>query len=84
MEEGVLPLNKKVIDLLKVKHPVGKAASEDTQLHGPLPTIDNIIFDVIEDSVVLEVLVRDGCRWRRMETNGDYGDESWYQETMVM
>ena len=47
MEWGVLPL-------LKVKHPVGKAASEDTKLHGPLPTIENIIFDIINDSMVLE------------------------------
>ena len=53
---GVLPLNKETFALLKVKHPVGKAASEDFKLHGPLPTVDNIIFDVIEDSMVLEAV----------------------------
>ena len=34
MEGGVLPSNKQTIDLLKMKHPVGKAVSEDTKLHG--------------------------------------------------
>ena len=49
----MLPLNKETIDLLKVKHLVEKAASEDTKLHDPLPTVKNIIFDAIYDSVVL-------------------------------
>ena len=57
MERGVPPLNKETIDLLKVKHPVGKAVSEDAKLPGPLLTVENIIFDVIKD----------GCRW--LETN---------------
>ena len=35
MEGTVLSLNKETIDLLKLKHPVGKAASEDTKLWGP-------------------------------------------------
>ena len=55
MEGDVLPLNKEKIALLKVKHPVGKVASEDAKLHGPLPTVENIIFDVITDSMNLEV-----------------------------
>ena len=54
MEGGVLPLNKETTDLLKMKHPIEKAASEDTKLHGPLPTVENIIFDVIDDTMVLE------------------------------
>ena len=39
MEGGELPLNTEVITLLEVKHLVGKAASDDTKLHGPLPTV---------------------------------------------
>ena len=54
MEGGVLPLNKETTDLLKVKNPVGKAASEDTKLHGPLPTVENVLFDVIDNSMVQE------------------------------
>ena len=48
-ERGVLPLNKETIALLKVKHPVGKALGEATKLLGPLPTLENIVFDFIED-----------------------------------
>ena len=54
MERGVLSSNEETMDLLKVKHPVGKAASEDTKLPGPSSTFENIIFDVIGNSMVLE------------------------------
>ena len=84
MEGGVLPLNKETITLLEVKHPVGKAASEDTKLRSPLPTVENIIFDVIDNSMVLEAAkllkeTLDHQGWIQMA-----GDKSWYQETMVM
>ena len=86
MEGGVLPLNKETIDLLKVKHPVEKAASEDTKLHGRLPTVKNIISDVIDDSVFsgdgenysrsLWTIGIDTNGWRRILVLGDYGDAS--------
>ena len=53
-EGGVLLLNKETIDVLKMKHPTGKAVSEDNKLYGLLPTVENIIFNVINDSMVLE------------------------------
>ena len=81
---GLLPLNKKEIDLLKLKHPIGKAGSEDTKLYSPLPTVENIIFDVIDDSMVLEETKStkggsgpsgmDANRWRRILLSRDYGD----------
>ena len=84
MEGGVLPLNKETTDLLKVKHPVGKAASEDTKLHGLLPTIENIIFDIINDSMFLEAAKvtkggsgpsgMDADGWRRILVSRDYAD----------
>ena len=84
MEEGALPLNKATIALLKVKHHVGKAASEDTELHGPLPTVENIIFDVIDDSMVLEAEKitqggsgpsgMDANGWRRILVSRDYDE----------
>ena len=44
MEEGIVfPLNKESIALIKVKHPVRKAASEDGKLRDPLPTLEIII-----------------------------------------
>ena len=74
MKGRALRLNKESIALLKVKYPVGKAASEETKLRGLLPTIKNIIVDVINDSMVLG-----HQRWVQMA-----GDKSWYQETLVM
>ena len=86
MKGGALPLNKETKDLIKVKHPVGKAASEDTKLHGPLPTIENIIFDIINDSMVLEAAKitkggsgpsrMDAGGWRQILVSRDYGDAS--------
>ena len=49
IEGGALLLNKETIDLLKVKHPVGEVASEDTKLQGPSPIVKNIIFDAIDN-----------------------------------
>ena len=84
MERCVLSLNKETIALLKVKHLVGKAATEYIKLHRPLPTVEYIILDVIHDSMVLKVakLIKealDNQGWMQMTR-----DESWYQETMVM
>ena len=82
MKGGVLPLNKETTDL--IKHPAGKAASEDTKLHGLLPTIENIIFDIINDSMVLEAAKitkggsgpsrMDAAGWRQILVSRDYGD----------
>ena len=44
MEGCVLSLIKEKLALLKKKQPVGKAASEDTKLHGPLPTVEKIFW----------------------------------------
>ena len=72
MEGGVLPLNMETIHLLKVKHPVGKTASEDTKLHGPLTTAKNIIFDVMDDSMVQEAakITQEGSGPSGMDTDG--------------
>ena len=50
MEGSVLPS----IPLLKKEHPLGKAVSEDIKLRGPLTTVENIIFDFIENSMALK------------------------------
>ena len=74
MKGRALRPNKESIALFKVKYPVGKAASEETKLRGLLPTIKDIIVDVINDSMVLG-----HQQWVQMA-----GDKSWYQETLVM
>ena len=84
MESCALSLNKETIALLKVKHLVGKAATEYIKLHRPLPTVEYIILDVIHDSMVLKVakLIKEALDhqgWMQMTR-----DESWCQETMVM
>ena len=72
MEGGVLPLNKETIDLLKVKHPVGKTASEETKFHGPLTTVKNIIFDVMDDSMIQKTakITQEGSGPSGMDTDG--------------
>ena len=66
-----------------MKHPVQRAASEDAKLHGWLPTIENIIFD-INNSLVLEAAKitqggfgsseMDVDGWRQILVSTDYGD----------
>ena len=53
MERGIPPLNIETIELLKLKYPEGREANEDAKLKGPLPTVENVIFDVINNSMVL-------------------------------
>ena len=59
-----------------------KTASEDNKLRGPLPTVENIFFDVIDDSMVLEAAKitergsgpswMDADGWRRILVSRDY------------
>ena len=70
-------MNKRSIALLKLKHPAGKAANEDSKLRGPLPTVKNIIFAVIDNSVVQggfgpSRMDEDG--WRQILVSRDYGN----------
>lgn len=84
MEGGILPLNDQTKELLKVKHPEGRKAQEHVKLQGPLPTVENVIFDVIDDSMVLEAakIIRGGSGpsgldadgWRRILVSRDYGE----------
>ena len=67
-----------------MKHPIRKAVSEDTELHNLLRTVENIIFDIINESMVLEVAKitqggsgpsgMDGDGWRQILVSRDYGD----------
>ena len=84
MEGCVLPSNKEASELLNVKHPTGKAASEDNKLHSPLPTVENITFDVINDSMISEAAKitqggsgpsgMDADSWRRILVSRGYGN----------
>ena len=84
MGNGILPLNEDTINLLKVKHPDGKKVREDATLQGPIQTVEDVIFDVIDDKMVFEAakITRGGSGpsgmdadgWRRILTSKDYGD----------
>jgi len=84
MEGGILPINDETLDLLRTKHPRGKEVNENFLLQGPLPKIDSIIFEVIDESMVLKAaqLTRGGSGpsgmdadgWRRILTSKDYGE----------
>ena len=86
MEGGILPLNDQTKDLLKVKHPEGRKAEEVVKLQGPFPTVENVIFDVIDDKMVYSYeaakITRGGSGpsaldadgWRRILVSRDYGD----------
>ena len=77
-------MNKQTIVLLKVNHPVGKTVSENSKLHCPLPMVENIIFDAIEYSMVLDMtkITQGGSEpsemnadsWRQILVSRDYGD----------
>ena len=70
-------MNKKSIALLKLKRLAGKAANEDSKLRCPLPTVKNIIFAVIDDSMVQGgsgPSRMDEDDWRRILVSRDYGN----------
>ena len=84
MSGGVLPLNDETIALLRTKHPEAREMHEDVILQGPIPTVENVIFDVIDEHMVYEAakITRGGSGpsgmdadgWRRILTSRDYGD----------
>ena len=84
MSGGVLPLNNQTLELLRSKHPVGKEIEEDALVPGEIPTVEPIIFDVIDDAMVLKAaqLTKGGSGpsgmdadgWRKILTSRVYGD----------
>ena len=84
MEGGVMPLNEETKEMLKIKHPVGEEAKEDVLLQGPLPTVENVIFETIDEAMVYAAakMTRGGSGpsgidadgWRRILISRDYGE----------
>ena len=81
---GVLPLNEETINLLHLKHPKSQNPDEDFLLQGPEQTVEQIIFDVIDETMVMKAaqLTKggsgpsglDGDGWRHILTSRGYGD----------
>ena len=86
MAGGILSLNDETIETLRQKHPEARETNEDVIMQGPTPTVDPIVYDVIDESLVLKAaqvtkggsgpsgLDADG--WRKPLTSKVYGDAS--------
>lgn len=85
MEGGILPLSEETVELLKIKHPASKnIVNEDVLLQGPLQTVERVIFNVIDETMVLKAAQTtrggsgpsgiDADGWRQILTSKDYGD----------
>ena len=69
---GILPLNKETLQSLKQKHPDTTNCHEDIALHGPIKPIHPIVYEEINEDLVLKSCKIDkrwiwtiwnGCRW---------------------
>ena len=71
MKGGILPLNNETMELLRTKHPEGKEAIADALLPGEIPMVQLIIFESIDEEVVLKVaqMTKGGSRPSRMDAD---------------
>ena len=86
MSNGILLLTVETLSQLEIKHPDNRDASADVLLNGPIKEIHPIVFDAIDEEMVLRVasitkggsgpsgLDADG--WRRMLTSNSFGTAS--------
>ena len=84
MKGGILPLNEQTMELLRTKHPEGNAASEDALLHSEIKIVQPIIYEAIDEDMVLKAaqLTKGGSGpsgmdadgWRKILTSKMYGD----------
>ena len=63
MSNGVLPLSKETLQLLNLKHPAAQEAHHDLLLQGPVKLIHNIVYEDINESLVLKAVIKTkgGC-----------------------
>ena len=81
---GILPLNKDTLVTLHQKHPEGREANENILIMGPVHTVDPVLLEVIDETLVLKAAKRtkegsgpsglDADRWRKPLTLKVYGD----------
>ena len=57
-QNGILPLNQKILDLLKQKYPRGKKAELDVLLTDRPEQVHSIKFDAINADLIKRVAVR--------------------------
>ena len=84
MKGGILPLNNETMELLRTKHPERKEAIEDALLPGEVPMVQPIIFESIDEDMVLKAAQitkggsgpsgMDADGWRKILSSRVYGD----------
>ena len=84
MQGGVLPLNEETINLLHQKHPKSQEPNAEFLLHGPESTVEPVIFDAIDEAMVMKAAQftkggsgpsgLDGDGWRHILTSRRFGD----------
>ena len=86
MSDGILPLAEETLSQLEIKHSDNRDASADVLLNRPIKEIHPIVFDTIDDEMVLRAasitkggsgpsgLDADG--WRRILTSNSFGTAS--------
>ena len=83
MNNGILPLNEDTLIMLEQKHPEAKEAIDEVILTEPLQRIHPIIYDVIDEDIVLKAVTvtkggsgpsgLDGDGWRRILCSTAFG-----------
>ena len=84
MSHGILPLNKETLGLLIQKHPESEEATKDVILQGPIKEANPIVFETIDESLILKSAQAtkggsgpsgmDADGWRKPFTSKVYGD----------
>ena len=84
MKGGVLPLNDETLNLLAQKHPKASEIREDIKLQGTVNKINPIVFDVIDETIVLKAAKitkggsgpsgMDADGWRKLLVSNVYGE----------
>ncbi|XP_057301658.1 uncharacterized protein LOC130636080 [Hydractinia symbiolongicarpus] len=83
MTQGILPLNDETLLLLEQKHPDQGNLSEDTLIDQPSQRIHDIVFDIIDEDMVLKAATYtkggsgpsglDADGWRRILCSSTFG-----------
>ena len=86
MSNGILPLTEETLSQLEIKHPDNRDASAGVLLNGPVKEIHPIVFDAIDEEMVLkaESITKGGSGpsgldadgWRRMLISNSFGTAS--------
>ena len=86
MSNGVLPLSKETLSLLKLKHPEPVQPSPETLLEGPIRPIHPVVYEDINENLVMRAATLtkggsgpsglDADGWRRLFTSRQYGNSS--------